>query len=156
MHVEIKGIHIEGEFVWDIQGYELGRLLLALPLLIPTDAVVYFEGCGMADDVRQFLLAHPAPVTTKVYPGTIAPIPQIFHIPAMPAVLSELAQLAEHHSSYEICDHLHVYRGSTVLFQCHDFMDLPMMLSESFSEQQVSIFCQKIGASYKKRQINTA
>ena len=51
-------------------------------------------------------------------------------------------------------DHLHVYQGSTVLLQCHDFMDLPLLLSETFSGQQVSDFCQKIGARYEKRDIN--
>ena len=156
MRVELTGIHISGEFVWDIKDYELGRLLLALPSLVPADAVVYFEGCGITDDVRLFLLAHPAPVTTKIYPGTIAPVPQIYHVPATPEVLSELAHLAEHHDYYEFCDHLHVYRDSTVLLQCHDFTDLPLMLADSFSEEQVSDFCQKIGARYEKRQISAA
>jgi len=156
MRVELTGIHISGEFVWDIQDYELGRLLLSLPSLVPADAVLYFEGCGITDDVRLFLLAHPAPVTTKIYPGTIAPVPQIYHVPATPAVLTTLAEMAKHHSSYEFCDHFHVYRGSTVLLQCHDFMDSPLMLSDSFSEQQVSDFCQKIGARYEKRRISTA
>ena len=138
MRVELTGIHIIGRFVWDIHDYELDRLLRALPSLVPTDAVVYFEGCGITDDVRQALQAHPAPVTTKIYPGTIAPVPQIFHVPATPAVLAELAQIAEHHSSYEFCDHLHVYRGSTVLMQGYDFKSLPLILSETFSERQVS------------------
>ena len=129
MRVDLTGIHISGEFVWDIQHYEIGRLLLGLPSLIPSDAVVCFEGCGIADDIRQLLMAHPAPIITKVYPGTIAPQPEVFHVPATPLVLSNLAELAESHSSYEFCDHLHIYRGNAVLLQCYDFMDLPLMLS---------------------------
>ncbi len=155
MHVELTGIHIEGKFVWDIHDYELGRLLLALPSLVPADAVLYVECGGIEEEVRQFLHEHPAPATTKVYPGTIAPIPQIYHVPATPKVLSGLAQVADRHSSYEVCDHLHVYRGSTVLVQGYDFMSLPLSLSESFSEQQVADFCHKIGARYERRRIDT-
>jgi DNA-binding transcriptional ArsR family regulator len=155
MRVELTGIHIEGKFVWDIFDYELFQLLRALPSLVPIDAVVYLEGCGINNEVGQFLLANPAPFTTKVYPGTIAPVPQIFHIPASPNVLSALSRLVEHSHSYEFCDHLHVYQSNTVLLQGHDFGDLPLMLAEQFSEQQVSDFCQNIGARFEKRQINT-
>lgn len=134
MHVELSGIHIEGAFAWDIHHYELSRVLLALPSLVPPDAVLYIEGGAIEDDVRQFLRAHPASKTTKVYPGTITPVPEIYHVPATPAVLSGLAQISEHHSSYEVCDHLHVYCGTAVLLQGYDFMSLPLILSESFPE----------------------
>jgi hypothetical protein len=153
MRVELTGIHIEGASVWDIHDYELCRVLLALPSLIPVDAVLYIEGGGIEDDVRQFLSGHPAPATTKVYPGTIASVPEIFHVPATRDVLSALAQIADHHSSYEVCDHLHVYQCSTILLQGYDFMSLPLILSEYFSEQQVGDFCQKIGARYERRPI---
>jgi hypothetical protein len=153
---KLTGIHVEGAFVWDIHDYELCRVLLALPPLIPVYAVLYIESVGIADDVRKFLRANPAPATTKVYPGTIAPVPEIFHVPAMPDVLSALAQIADHHSSYEVCDHLHVYQGSTVLVQGYDFISLPLILSESFSEQQVANFCEKIGARYERRRIKNS
>jgi hypothetical protein len=151
MQVELTGIHIEGAFVWDIHDYELCAVLRALPSLTPVDAVLYIEGVGIKEDVRQFVRDHPAPATTKVYPGTIAPVPETFHVPATPDVLSGLAQVADHHSSYEVCDHLHVYHGNTVLVQGYDFMSLPLILCESFSEQQVADFCQKIGARYDRR-----
>jgi hypothetical protein len=153
MRVELTGIKIEGEFVWELHDYELGRLILALPSLIPADAVVYLEGCCVAEDVRQFLRAHPAPVNTKVYPGTVAPVPETFHIPATPELMFALAQIAEHHNSNEICDHFHVYRGNTLLVQGYDFMSLPLMLSQGFSEQEVADFCQKIGARIERRRI---
>ena len=156
MRVELTGIHIEGEFVWDIHNYELCRLLLALPSLVPADAVLYIEGGRIEDGVRQFLRAHPAPATTKVYPGTIAPVPEIYHVPATSDMLSGLAQIADRHNSYEVCDHLHIYRGSTVLLQGYDFMSSPLILPESFSEQQVADFCRKIGATYERRRIDAS
>lgn len=156
MPVELSGIQMEGEFVWDVHDYELCRLLLALPSLVPADAVAYFEGGALAEDVRQFLSAHPAPVTSKIYPGTIAPAPEIFHVPAAQGVLSALAQIAEQHACCEVCDHFHVYRAGTVLVQGHDFGGLPLMLSDAFPEQQVADFCQKMGARYERRQIAPA
>lgn len=154
MRIKLAGIHIKGDSVWDIHDYELGRVLLALPLLVPADAVLYIEGVSIEDDVSEFLRAHPASKTTRVYPGTIAPVPKIFHVPATPEVLSALAQIVEHHSLYEVCDHLHVYRDGTVLVQGYDFMSQPLILSQIFSEQQVAYFCQAIGSRYEQRRIN--
>jgi hypothetical protein len=157
---DITGIHLEGEFTWEISGYKFWRFLRALPSLIPTDAVVYIEGCGISDEVRRFLLTHPAPVTTEVYRGTIEPDPEIFHITATQPVLTALAQFAENHrqsfifsdtkASYGICDHLHVYRGNTMLIDGHDVTDIPLALSQSFDESQVADFCQLIGAQYQR------
>jgi hypothetical protein len=156
MGVELTGIHIEGEWVWDIHDYDLVRLLLGLPLLVDPDAVLYIEGGNIADDVRRLLRVHPAPLTTKVYPGTIAPIPETYHVPATRDVTWELAQIAEHHSSNEVCDHLHVYQANVVLVQGYDFMSLPLILSERFSEQQVAEFCGIIQSRYERRRITAA
>ncbi|MGA2496401.1 MAG: hypothetical protein ABSH20_01595 [Tepidisphaeraceae bacterium] len=153
MAVELTGIHIEGQSVWDVDEYELVRVLLALPSLVPADAVLYIEGCCIQDDVKQFLQAYPAPATTKVFPGTIAPVPRIFHMPATPDNLAALARIAEHHQCIEVCDHLHVYVGEVMLLQGYDFMSLSLYLSESFSEPQVAAFCQEIGAKYAQRHL---
>lgn len=161
---DFNGIHLEGEFTWQLSGFKSEELLRSLPSMVPSDAVVYIEGCGISDEVRNFLITHPAPVTTKVYRGTIEPTPETFHIPATQAVLSSLAQIAKkQHASYGIpdlrgaygvCDHLHVYRGNTMLIDGHDIMDIPLTLSQSFGERQLADFCQMIGAQYERMPAN--
>ena len=77
------------------------------------------------------------------------PIPKVFHIPATPENLRELAQMAQHRALPEIAIHIHAYKDSRVLLQWHDAFDDPILAAREIPEDKTKDFCQKLKVEYR-------
>lgn len=143
----LEGIQI-AKPAWEVSGdYSLDAVLRALVHLAPAGATLYVEGGNLSAPVVEFLTAHAVQATTKVYPGTIAPKPLRFHIPATPDVLSRLADFAEPPSvcEGEICDHLILYSGTRVILSGYDFGSLALLLDREVPEEVARTFASQSG-----------
>ena len=127
---------------------EVERFLRALPLLVPENAIAYFEGTGESH-VAQLLgqLSIAAPVQVAV--GTIWPRPDCYHVPVTVETMEALAGLLERRPAGFFCCHCHVYREHSVLLEWHDaFTDGPMYISRSIGPHLVDQFAGALGSSY--------
>jgi hypothetical protein len=114
---------------------DLYKLLRAIDLAMPKDAVLYVEATAIAPDVASFLETRTAQDRREITPNTLWPKPKVFHIPLTGDNIAEFRNLAEKHAEPEVADHLVVYRGEDVLLWAHDagggYVDVARDLSES-------------------------
>jgi hypothetical protein len=148
---ERNGICLGSDARWEVTApTELPSFLRALAQFVPDDAILYLEGGSPRDAVKAFLETHCVPEVTHLAMGTIWPRPQVFHLPATPGNLSDLARLAEQCCAAEIAVHLHVYRDGRVLLEWHDaFSGDPLYISGSVSEDNVAAFCKALALEYR-------
>jgi hypothetical protein len=153
---ELKGIALGQEAAWEVSSArDFPSLLRALPLLLPSDAVLYLEGGSPPKDIEAFLDAHCVPERSHVAMGTIWPRPRTFHLPATTENLTELAALAEKCAAMQIAVHLHVYAQASVLLEWYDaFWKDPLHLSLAIPEDRVRAFSSALGLTYKKTKRN--
>ena len=136
--MELSGIQMRAN-PWSVGGeYTLPAVLRALPLIAPPGAVLYLEAGFVTDQVGDFLTAEAASNTSKVYPGTYAPKPARFHVPATVSVLEPLDE-------NEVCDHLVLYVGDTVLLSGYDFGFSPLHVDRAIAEDAVQEFAKRAG-----------
>ena len=117
---------------------------------LPEGSVLYFEGGSPDTEIDDFIGTYSIPEETHVAMGTIWPRPKVFHIPATPMILTELVRVMEHHAEPELAVHFHIYREDSVLLEWHDAFSQPMLLSGVIPEEQVKIFADKIGQTFRK------
>jgi len=112
--------------------------------------VLYLEGGSPDRAILEFMHARACEPQLKLALGTIWPRPQVFHIPATPENLTDLAALFGNHATPEICIHFHAYCEQTVVLQWHDaFFDDPLYLSPVIPESRVKTFCTACACSYE-------
>jgi len=137
---ERDGIHMIGP-CWEVHGQvDPCAFLRALPSVVPEDAILFLEGGHHPPALRDFIQANAVPAPATVRRGTVWPRETVFHLPATPEVLTQLAELAEHCAGPEICSHLHVYRGRAVLVEWHDAFDPPFFLSKALCDDRLRSF----------------
>jgi hypothetical protein len=149
---EMEGIRLDtsGAY-WEIDGPRTYvELFNGLQDWLPEGAVLYFEGGSPDTEIDDFIGTYSIPEETHVAMGTIWPRPKAFHIPATPMILTELARVMEHHAEPELAVHFHIYREDSVLLEWHDAFSQPMLLSGVIPEEQVKIFADKIGQTFRK------
>ncbi|MBI4342345.1 MAG: hypothetical protein HY599_03140 [Candidatus Omnitrophica bacterium] len=136
---------------WVMKSFsDFPAFLRCLAHLFPEGSVLYLEGTSIGKEVQEFLKARAPEKVTRVELGTIWPRPQTFHMLLTAENITELAALAEKHALPELCDHLHVYKDSTVLLEAHDILDRCISLSGALPKERIETLCGQLGAEYKK------
>lgn len=147
---EMDGIRLEGPY-WEVPGRHVDQadFFRALVGLVPEGSILFLEGGAHPTPLREFLERRAVPPKAKVALGTAWPRATVFHLPATPSVLGDLADLAEACASPEVCDHLHVYGSHGVLLQWYDaFLD-PFYVSKRLSPASIEAFCGELKTSWK-------
>lgn len=149
---EMKGIHLDPmRPVWELYGSaNFCSLFQALPALLPQDSVLYFEGGHPSGDLAEFLKENAVPERVHVAYGTIWPRPLVTHVPATEITMSRLANLMRSRPTHELADHFHVYNNQTVVLECYDAFFQPMWLTADFPEEQIRVFAERLGMTYKR------
>ena len=129
---------------WEVAGEtDFPSLLTAASDLLPKECVLYFEGGVHPGVLKEFFRQHEMPAGAKVAYGTIWPSPSVYHLPATPEILQQLAVITKPLAAPEVASHFHVYRQQVVLLQCHDAFSLPLLLSGEFAEESVKAFAER-------------
>lgn len=149
---EMEGICLSiAEFNWEVDGPKtFEEMFNALNGWVPEDAILYFEGGSPDAEIDNFIAVHSVPEVSHVAMGTIWPRPNVFHVPAVATILTELAGIMKHHAEPELAIHFHVYLGDSVLLEWHDAFSQPMLMSGVIPEEKVKVFADKIGKNYRK------
>ena len=135
---------------WEVDGPKyFSQLFVALHGWLPDGTILYFEGGSPDAPIEKFMAEHSIPEPMHVAMSTIWPRPRVFHVPATEAVLTELAEIMEHHASPELAQHFHVYRQKSVLLQWHDACFDPLLLSPAVSEDQVRDLAERLGTRFR-------
>ena len=145
---EWGGIHLTDVEPWCVgPTRDVGRFVRALPSLMPSGSVVYFEDTAEAH-VARYLQSVSVPAQLRVAIGTIWPRPDGYHVPLTAETMENLAAFLEQNPAGFFCTHCHVYRDGVVLLQWHDaFINDPMYISRSIGADAVAGFAQALGSS---------
>ena len=153
---QLKGLSLGQDSFWKVSPVSnLPALLKALPSLVPDGAILYIEGGSPPKEIKAFLDEHCVPEVSHLAMGTIWPKPAVFHLPATPQNLAQLAMLAEKCATAEVAVHLHIYQPGKVLLEWYDaFFKDPLYLSQAIPEERVKEFCKLLSLTYKKSKRN--
>ena len=145
---EWSGIHLTDTDPWCVSPTrDVERFVRALPPLMPSGSVVYFEDTAEMH-VRRYLDGVSVPSQVRVAIGTIWPRPDCYHVPLTAETMEALAVFLEENPAGFFSAHCHVYRDGVVLLQWHDaFIDDPIYLSRTLSAEAVARFAQALGSS---------
>jgi hypothetical protein len=81
------GIDLDTPFQWVIEDLKQPVAFFEhLPILLPSDSILYVEGTNIAPEVAAFYLSHRARNAVDVVRDTIAPVPDIYHFTFSPEV----------------------------------------------------------------------
>jgi len=152
---EMAGIELEGP-CWEVSGHRVDQaeFLRALQGLVPAGSILFVEGGAHPAPLRRLLEEHAVPPEAKVALGTVWPRSTVFHLQVTPALLSQLADLAETCASPELCSHLHVYTGDGVLLQRHDAFSDPFYVSKRIPLERLEAFCGVLKTTWKDAEIS--
>ena len=136
---------------WAIDAPEDGAaFLLALPELMPPGSILVLEECAMAREIRSAIAPFLVEPSLRLARQTILPRSRQHHLVLTSQIAQVLAAQAEAYgpAAPQLCDHLSVYHGSTVLLEWHDaFLDNPALLSHELPESSVRGFAQRLGTA---------
>jgi len=145
------GIDIDTPFQWIVEDLRSPEPFFEnLGLLIPQDAILYFEGCTIAPEAVSFYEAHPAQNAVAVVRDTLFPTPETFHVRFVPAVTTQLLRLLAEHGREKLFDHVKAYKGESLLFTFHDAFEGWLMISDKVPESVITAFCQKLGVKSRR------
>ena len=145
---ERDGIRLSDQEPWCVSPTkDVPRFLRALPLLMPSGSVAYFEDTA-EPHVARYLRSVSVPAQARMAMGTIWPRPDCYHVPLTAGTMESLAAFLEQNPAGFFCTHCHVYRDDVVLLQWHDaFTNVPMYISRTISADAVAMFAQALGSS---------
>jgi hypothetical protein len=147
---EMKAMDL-ADLRWQIDGGHLhpSEFLRALPTLLPEDCFLWFERAEGAAAIDQFFARQSVPAVAQISRATIWPRMAVPNVPAVPAVIYELADLAESYSAHDLCYHLHVYDRQGVLLFWHDAFADPFRISQRLPRERIEAFCRELHVSYE-------
>jgi hypothetical protein len=145
---EWSGIRLADTEPWCVSATkDVERFVRALPALMPSGSVVYFEDTA-EPHVRRDLESISVPSQVRLAIGTIWPRPDSYHVPLTAETMEALALFLETHPAGFFSAHCHVYCDGVVLLQWHDaFINDPMYISRTFGADAVAAFAEKLGSS---------
>ena len=149
---ERQGISLDRSgMCWSVQAGDehVPVMLRCFAALFPPDALLYVEGTSITRTLREFLHSRRAEQVTPVRVGTLWPRPYRFHMPIHQGNLSRLATLIEGRPLRELCDHMHVYQGQTVLLEAYDAINDHVDLSPMIAEDRMQSFSKQLGTRYR-------
>jgi hypothetical protein len=149
---ERKGISLGRYPYWEVMSpRDFPSLLRALTKLIPQNSILYFEDGYPRGELKAFFEKKSVPEISQIALGTTRSRPKVFHVPATPENLIELAKIAEGYAEPEVAIHFHVYKEGKVLLEWYDaFSDDPMYLSGDIPESALKKFCDELSIEYRK------
>jgi hypothetical protein len=144
-----RGIHLDvARPYWELSGEtDFPALLAALPNLLPSGCVLYFESGSPSGELYDFLHQRQIPETTYVEPGSW-PWSKPVHISATPETMRRLSELSRTCASPELAVHFHVYLERMILLEWHDVFSQPMLLSGELELDKVKRFAERLGMSW--------
>ena len=145
---ERRGIRLEEADPWRVgPTRDVERFVRALPQLVPEGSIAYFEGTG-EPHVRAYLGRISIPAQAQVELGTIWPRPDTYHVAVSRDSMEALAAFLDNEPAGFFCAHCHVYRDGAILVEWYDaFMDNPMYVSRTISEDLVREFAARLGST---------
>lgn len=147
------GLDIDTPFHWVVEGLKSPELFFEhLPILLPSESVLYIEGTRIDPEVAVFYSAHLAQNAEEVARDTIYPAPKIFHVVFSPSVCGGVRQLARNHPTPEMFDHLKAYSDGRLLFTFHDAFDGWLLISDRVPEESVREFTRSLAVSARRAQ----
>lgn len=151
LSAEVKGLQLDTQFRWVVSGVkDPVPFFQNLPLLLPPNGVVYFEGCSIAPDVAAIYERSAASDPVAVAPDTLSPVPQCFHVAHSPQFVSRLCELAAQRPVNELLDHVKGYEGQALVFHFHDAFDNDLLVSERVAEANILELCSRLNAKYSR------
>jgi len=137
---------------WELGGrVDSERFFESIGSLLPDATTLFLEAGSMASDVEMALNPHLQEPTLAPNPGTIWPKSRMYQLPFHSAVLKLLTDMASRHAEPELCDHLHVYGGTTHLLEWYDAFSDPVYLAPTVGAERVRDFAQAVGTQYRQR-----
>jgi hypothetical protein len=115
-------------------------------MLVPKDAVLYFEGTSISKTIKAYLQGRAISPRYELSKGTIWPKSAVFHVPLTSDFMEGLAKLADSHAEPEICDHIQAYSGDAIVFTWFDAFHDPLFLTPDTPESIVHEYCIKMNA----------
>lgn len=148
---EVQGITLDiSKPYYEIRGKtDFPKLFGALSILLPQDAILYFEGGYYKGKSLAFFQRYAIEEQCHVAVGILWPRPEYFHVPATHEILLELSKLSGAIAEPELAIHFHAYRQGTVLLQWHDAFSDPMFISSTIPEEIVQAFAASLGMTIK-------
>ena len=149
---ERGGIRLSDAEPWSVSATkDVGCFIRALPSLMPSGSVAYFEDTAESH-VARYLGSVSVPARARMAMGTIWPRPDCYHVPLTAGTMQSLATFLEKNPAGFFCTHCHVYRDGVVLLQWYDaFINDPMYISRAISADAVARFAQALGSSVSER-----
>jgi len=142
------GIDLDTQFRWVVERIDQPEpFIRSLPLLLPPDAILYFEGNSIVYEVSAFYELHRARNAVAVTRDTIFPVPDFFHVGFSPEVVARLCELAASRPSHQMFDHVKAYHGETLLFAFHDAFENDLLISDHIPEPVVKEFSRSLSVS---------
>jgi hypothetical protein len=146
-----NGLQLDCQFRWVLSGIkDPVRFFQNLPLLLPPDGVVYFEGCSVSRDIAAFYEHYGASNPVAVARDTVFPVSECFHVALSPQFVSRLCELAGQRPLNELLDHLKGYEGKALVFHFHDAFNDDLLVSERVTEATISELCCRLNATYRR------
>ena len=124
----------------------------SLPILLPADSILYFEGTSIAPPVAQFYSQHRARNAVSVARDTIFPVPDTYHVCFTPQVIAGLIELTARHEQPEMFDHIKAYKGESLLFSFHDAFCGWFNISQRVPAESVTKFGETLGVPFSIEQ----
>ena len=118
---------------WQVTPPDLSGFFEALHAFVPSGSVLCLEGVW-ASDVEDYLTARPGPWKNETNQGFLKTRPKVFFMPVT--------------AEPEVCSHIRVYRGATIILAWHDLPTDPFYVTSAIDEATLRSFCSGLGCRY--------
>lgn len=135
-------------FDWPSLFGPIPPFLRALVDILPEGAVLYLEGDSPIGELKSFLEEKSIIKQTHKAYGIFQPRQAVFHIPAMPENLLELAAIIENSTNCMKIKHLRVYKDRQILIQGDHYGWKPIFISKQVPEERIECLCKKLSVLY--------
>lgn len=152
-------MHVEPQETWKLFGIpDLYAFVEHLDMLFLDHESLVLVEC-IAKDIQDYLRSCSTPENSRGRTLLINPIlPWIidrpesvdFLVPITRDNLDGLSRLLSGHAENEVCAHLYVHRGDTVLMEGHDWTDGVFYVTGEVPEQKIRAFCETVGCRYER------
>lgn len=146
-----NGIDLDTPSQWTIEGITKPEpFFRSLRALLPTEAILYFEGRSIAKDVAAFYLHHRACNAVAVIRDCVFPVPDIHHVAFSEELLAQLESWSLTRPTEELFHHIKAYCQESLLFTFHDAFAGCLRISEHVSETAVQDLCRGLGVTARR------
>ena len=132
---------------WEVSPPDFSTFLQQLPAFAPGGSILCLEGVN-APDLEAYLLERPAAFDNETNQGFLKLRPRILYTPITEENLSGFVALTTGYAEPEVCDHLRVYRGNSIILSWHDLPSDPIYVAKEIDEALLKDFCERLGCEY--------